>query len=50
MLVETNNILGVGTGRIVVDNLDGTVTKIPYGDLGLQQNETEYQLSQGKIM
>ena len=48
MLIDTKNILGVGTGRIVVNNLNGTVTKVPYGVLGVKQNQREFELSKQK--
>lgn len=48
MLIDTKNILGVGTGRIVVDNLNGTVTKVSYGALGVKQNQREFELSKQK--
>ena len=41
-------IIGLGSGRIVVDNRDGSVTKIPYGKLGLNQNLHEFELSKNK--
>ncbi|MEG1752084.1 MAG: hypothetical protein RR140_04035 [Clostridia bacterium] len=44
--IKKSNLLGIGTGRIVFDNCDGTVLKLPYNLLGCLANKIEYKNSQ----
>lgn len=42
MTLTRNNFIGIGSSRIVFDNGDGTVSKIPCSHLGVLANEEEY--------
>lgn len=47
MELTRDNFIGIGSSRIVFDNGDGTVSKIPCSRLGIYANEEEYRRAQG---